>query len=202
MKDISQTSHTSTSRQIASFLLLFVGRFLAQYFMAIQLQAIKCTYILNDCAVKTDQIRFVTNIIGLVLILIIMYFQQFLQECVFSDDDVPWAAIPSTANLMSKLEYFVIVILVVFQKDILNLTQFFVLMIPLLVVSTLQGWILIFRKIVINDIVDLAYIIKNSVLWSISLFALVLNLSNIKPDISFYILLVVSLIIFPLLVYL
>lgn len=61
---------------LMSLLVVLIGRFLSHIFLVFQILAVRCAYDSAPiCLTKTDQPRFILNLLGIALTLLTMYYE-------------------------------------------------------------------------------------------------------------------------------
>jgi len=82
---------------------MITGKFLAYFFISLQLKGIECYFVVEQCFGPTGTERLVTNIIGIALSLFFNWFVYNIMECVVPEKSVPWAQPLSSFNFIYRL---------------------------------------------------------------------------------------------------
>ena len=188
---------------ILSFLLLLTGRFLTNIFLVFQIIAVRCAFESQEiCQFQTDQIRFYLNILGMVFSIGITYFQYVYLFTMFPQDHIPWASPLNKYRILKRLVLLVSVIILSFIDFWTKIIAFYVVLIPLFILQTIQIWILVFSRVSFDPIIELADILYDCLFWTLLFYGITIEISQEVTDTSYCIIAIFSSIICTVLIYL
>ena len=86
-----------------SFIIIVFGRYLGHFFLSTQILAMRCYFQHDVCYSETDVIRLSTNSIGFALNLLVMLTQIKSTNCIFPEQQIPWAKPKTRLELIFRL---------------------------------------------------------------------------------------------------
>ncbi len=122
--------------------MIFVGRFLAFYFLGIQITAIRCYFDKDICKeVEIETTRLATNIVGLFLTLVISMMQFKYCNANLPIEDQPWSGVrTSPFHLSSRLLILTSVLTLALEDMIIEFLSYYWVFVPILALSTINLW--------------------------------------------------------------
>jgi len=134
----------------------------------------------------------ILSIVGILNNFYFVYIRLKLLQCNFPIPQVPWAMPMNKYYYFERLLRFTAVFLVSFQTWLTSLVDHYVLLIPIILLQSIQMWILLFNRASFTPIIDTTLVVKDSVIWTCSVFAIALSMSSNYSDASYCILTVIA----------
>lgn len=128
------------------------------------------------------------------------YFKVY--QSIYPDPSVPWSKPPSRLLLINRLLQIVSAMLLVCEDYLMDKVDFYVILLPLCILSSVMLLLQVFNIAFYSRIADSVILLRDVIIWATTFYGLMINLINKKSDYSFCILTLVTVIVMYLALFL
>eukprot|EP00347_Sterkiella_histriomuscorum_P010786 403374925 len=165
-----------------SFLILFTGRFLSNLILGFQISTIKCGFTITECHSKTNQGSVIVSFIGILANIIVVYAQFVWFELKIPVRNIPWASSSNNYLFIQRLILLIGIFILALEDQLLKIVAYYVILIPILILQTIQIWIVLNHQIAFNNLIEGCLIVRDNTVWTLSLIATIILLSSEASD--------------------
>ena len=89
---------------------------------------------------------------------------------------LPWSKPNTRMVFVHQLNMKVVIVILVFEDFLVNALAFYIILLPLLVISTLILLLQMFNIIYFSRIVDIALLLRDVIVWNFMFYGVAINL--------------------------
>lgn len=104
-------------------------------------------------------------------------------------DNIPWAHANNNYRIIKRIILLCCVFIISLIDVLLGIVDFYILLIPLVILQTFQIWILLNNRAAFSRNVEFGLILRDSIIWSFYFFAILIELCSDISDFTFCIIL-------------
>eukprot|EP00347_Sterkiella_histriomuscorum_P023574 403334120 len=153
-------------------------------FSRIQISAINCYFNFNElsCGIQTDSARLITNSLGIILSISLIFYEYRLTGTIFPDKNMPWAKLESRYELVNRFLILYNICALVFQDSLLERFGFYIILIPPAIISLFMVWFSVKQIKYYSSWVDNSHLIKDVAICNFYIFQISIDSINSKNN--------------------